>query len=163
MRLNNFNLIVFTFCVCREWSWCWNWFVLWIPDEGLYSSRRWCFPAEVQHRESSISKLYSTILAPAVSFFLLRNHLQTLCCFMLEPFNNVDAFSMWSVTALQCHYEVHQSASLAAQRAHAQPHCECPQLDGLPARVLPWITGQILCLTRGAAIITLTFENDKGK
>lgn len=69
--------------------------------------------------------------------------LQTLCCFMLQPFNNFDAFSMLSVTALQCHYEVHQSASLAAQRAHAQPHCECPQLDGLPARVLPWIAGQI--------------------
>ena len=46
------------------------------------------------------------------------------------------------VTALQCHNEVHQSASPAAQRTHAQPHCERAQLDGLSAGFLPWITGQ---------------------
>lgn len=44
--------------------------------------------------------------------------------------------------ALQCHNEVHQPAAPAAQRAHAQPHGERAQLDGLPARLLPWATGQ---------------------
>lgn len=47
-----------------------------------------------------------------------------------------------SATALQCHYEVHQSASPAAQCTHAQPHCERAQLDGLSPGILPWVTGQ---------------------
>lgn len=61
-------------------------------------------------------------------------------------FNNSDAFVMLSITALQCHYEIHQSASPAAQRAHAQPYYERSQLDGLPARILPRTTGQVYCL-----------------
>lgn len=44
--------------------------------------------------------------------------------------------------ALQCHYEVHQPASSAAQRTHAQSHRECSQLDGLSAGVLPRSAGQ---------------------
>lgn len=47
-----------------------------------------------------------------------------------------------SITALQCHYEVHQSTSPSAQCTHAQPHSECAQLDGLAPGVLPWLTGQ---------------------
>lgn len=49
--------------------------------------------------------------------------------------------SLFIVTALQCHYEVHQPASSAAQCAHAQPHRKCAQLDGFLARLLPWTTG----------------------
>lgn len=45
-------------------------------------------------------------------------------------------------TALQRHHEVHQSAAAAAQRAHAQPHCERAQLDGFPAGLLPRLAGQ---------------------
>lgn len=45
-------------------------------------------------------------------------------------------------TALQCHYEVHQPASSAAQRAHAQSHRECSQLDGLSPGLLPRPAGQ---------------------
>lgn len=45
------------------------------------------------------------------------------------------------VTALQCHYEVHQPAASAAQRAHAQPHGKRAQLDGLATGLLSWTAG----------------------
>lgn len=51
-----------------------------------------------------------------------------------------------SATALQCHHEVHQPASPAAQCTHAQPHCERAQLDGLSPGILSWLTGQACCL-----------------
>lgn len=60
--------------------------------------------------------------------------------------HNVGIFSdpgcLLSPTALQRYHEVHQPASAAAQRAHAQPHCERPQLDGLPTRLLPRPAGE---------------------
>lgn len=59
----------------------------------------------------------------------------------LKAFFTTNVFSLMSVIALQCHYEVHQSASSAAQCTHAQPHCERPELDGLSPGILPWLTG----------------------
>lgn len=48
------------------------------------------------------------------------------------------------VIALQCHNEIYKPASSAAQRAHAQPHGERAQLDGLPAGLLSWTAGQLV-------------------
>lgn len=68
-----------------------------------------------------------------------------LLLFWIEDiFHGLLIYFSWClcITALQCHYEVHQSASLTAQCTHAQPHCERAQLDGLSPGVLPWLTGQ---------------------
>lgn len=59
---------------------------------------------------------------------------------------SVNLFFMMFVTALQCHYEVHQSATTVAQRPHAQPHCERAELDGLSPGFFSWLTGQGACL-----------------
>lgn len=67
-----------------------------------------------------------------------------------------------SAPALQRHHEVHQPAAAAAQRAHAQPHRERAQLDGLPPGVLPRLTGvtrhpihclyRLLCVSGGVTL-----------
>lgn len=77
-------------------------------------------------------------------FVPLLQHKWPVCSYCdNELFANIqhDAIPL-SSTALQCHYEVHQSASPAAQCTHAQPHCERAQLDGLSPGILPWVTGQ---------------------
>lgn len=53
--------------------------------------------------------------------------------------------NVFFTTALQCHHEVHQSASPPAQCTHAQPHCERAQLDGFSPGILPRLTGLECC------------------
>lgn len=73
------------------------------------------------------------VVSPPVTVSLYLNLLSSLCSRL---------HYRMCATALQCHYEVHQPASPAVKRTHAQPHRECSQLDGLSAGVLPRSAGQ---------------------
>lgn len=132
-RLNAGNALPATFglpsplSACRQRRWRRHRLVLRVPDEGLHPAGRQCFPAEVQHCESSVT---------------FRRSLEFG---RVSPEHSHWCFLCVCSTALQCHHEVHQSAPAAAQRAHAQPHGERAQLDGLSAGLLPRSAGQQRC------------------
>lgn len=147
-------------CVCRQWRWCWYRLILWISDEGLHPSRRQCVSGEVQHCKSSITACPHRNLYQSIWLLLYC----TPCCIIISDPLLALLFILWlwledvflclliyfswclCATALQCHYEVHQSASPAAQCTHAQPHCERAQLDGLSPGILPWLAGRACSL-----------------